>query len=143
MNNIINAIEIAATIIGLVFTIVIVNDIKLKLIICLSILVVILCVKIVTISIQKNRLQKEMKDAQKQYEEKEKELNKTIGAIEDNRCALITQYKEKKNKVDTYESFWSDMNYVLLNAIQGTADDRFLQAYNLYKSYTESIRRYQ
>lgn len=134
MNNIINVIEFSATIIGLIFTIIIVNDIKLRIIICLSIFIAILCIKMVSISNQKNRLKKDAKNAKEQYKKEEKELQQKLHNV-------IKQYNLKKKQLDVYNFCWGNMGQILETAIQNSKEERFEEVHRLYLDYTYFINK--
>lgn len=134
MNNIINVIEFSATIIGLIFTIIIVNDIKLRIIICLSIFIAILCIKMVSISNQKNRLKKDAKNAKEQYKKEEKELQQKLHNV-------IKQYNLKKKQLDVYNFCWGNMGQILEAAIQNSKEERFEEVHRLYLDYTYFINK--
>lgn len=123
MNNIAGTFNYVATIIGLILAIFIIDDMKTKIIICLLILVIAFFIKIMIMSIQEKKLQEKLKNS------------------EDNRNALITQYSEKKSKVDIYEECWSNMNFIFLIMLSKSKEEQIRQAYELYLSYTNQIRR--
>lgn len=123
MNNIAGTFNYVATIIGLILAIFIIDDMKTKIIICLLILVIAFFIKIMIMSIQEKKLQEKLKNS------------------EDNRNALITQYSEKKSKVDIYEECWSNMNFIFLIMLSKSKEEQIRQAYELYLFYTDQIRR--
>ena len=123
MNNIAGTFNYVATIIGLILAIFIIDDMKTKIIICLLILVIAFFIKIMIMSIQEKKLQEKLKNS------------------EDNRNALITQYSEKKSKIDIYEECWSNMNFIFLIMLSKSKEEQFQQAYELYLFYTDRIRR--
>lgn len=122
MNNIAGTFNYVATIIGLILAIFIIDDMKTKIIICLLILVIAFFIKIMIMSIQEKKLQEKLKNS------------------EDNRNALITQYSEKKSKVDIYEECWSNMNFIFLIMLSRSKEEQIRKAYELYLSYTNQIR---
>ena len=123
MNNIAGTFNYVATIIGLILAIFIIDDMKTKIIICLLILVIAFFIKIMIMSIQEKKLQEKLKNS------------------EDNRNALITQYSEKKSKVDIYEECWSNMNFIFLIMLSKSKEEQIRQSYELYLFYTDQIRR--
>lgn len=123
MNNIAGTFNYVATIIGLILAIFIIDDMKTKIIICLLILVIAFFIKIMIMSIQEKKLQEKLKNS------------------EDNRNALITQYSEKKSKIDIYEECWSNMNFIFLIMLSKSKEEQIQQAYELYLFYTDRIRR--
>ncbi len=123
MNNIAGTFNYVATIIGLILAIFIIDDMKTKIIICLLILVIAFFIKIMIMSIQEKKLQEKLKNS------------------EDNRNALITQYSEKKSKIDIYEECWSNMNFIFLIMLSKSKEEQIQQAYELYLFYTDQIRR--
>ncbi len=55
--------------------------------------------------------------------------------------ALSEQYKDKKKKLETTEKYWFILNDVFLNAISGTAKERFQVAYKQYLDLTDYINK--
>lgn len=80
-NSNFDVVGIATGIIGTVLTVFIVDDIKLKIIICMSIFIIVLLIKIAIISIQKNKIQK------------------SLEKVESNRNSIKQQYLAKKEKL--------------------------------------------
>jgi len=117
-NSNFDVIGIATGIIGAVLAIFIIDDVKLKIIICMSIFIIVLLIKIAIISIQKNKIQK------------------SLEKVEANRNSIKQQYLAKKRKVDTYELYWAYTGKLFELTYTDSAEDRIYRMYNLYVMFT-------
>lgn len=122
-NSNFDVIGIATGIIGAVLAIFIIDDVKLKIIICMSIFIIVLLIKIAIISIQKNKIQK------------------SLEKVEANRNSIKQQYLAKKRKVDTYELYWAYTGKLFELTYTDSAEDRIYRMYNLYVMFTERLNK--
>lgn len=122
-NSNFDVVGIATGIIGTVLTVFIVDDIKLKIIICMSIFIIVLLIKIAIISIQKNKIQK------------------SLEKVESNRNSIKQQYLAKKRKVDTYELYWAYTGKLFELTYTDSAEERIYHMYNLYVMFTERLNK--
>lgn len=122
-NSNFDVVGIATGIIGVILAVFIVDDMKLKIIICMSIFIIVLLIKIAIISIQKNKLQK------------------SLEKIESNRNSIKQQYLAKKRKVDTYELYWAYTGKLFELTYTGSAEERIYRMYNLYVMFTERLNK--
>lgn len=112
-------------IIGTFFAVIFVENIYLRIIITLSVLLVLLIIKIVLLSKENKQLRSELSELQIRHKE------------------LSRQYSYKKNKLDYTEAYWSSLNIVFLNALQRSKENRFEQAYKLYLIYNHLKNHYE
>lgn len=91
-----------------------------------------LLVIIVSLLFQNNQLSKDLKakeDELSDLKKRHEELSKLFSA--------------KRKKLDNFETLWGSLNTVFINALQGSKEKRFEQAYQLYLQYTSIKDNYE
>lgn len=91
-----------------------------------------LLVIIISLLLQLNRLKIEIKS-------KEEELSE----LKTRHDTLSKEFNKKRKKLDNTRVLWQNLDIVFLNAIQGSKEERFEQAHNLYLQYTYFIDNYE